>query len=145
MPRPSLSQSPPSVSSSSVFGSSSGSCGRIGPFSQRELSIGVSVNDTSSDTPTASTLQGGIDAWKKAGLPVTVDRTAPIPVMRQVQIAAGGLVVLGAVLGATVAPAFYLLSGFVGAGLVFAGTTGFCGMARILEMMPWNRARPPDR
>lgn len=96
------------------------------------------ANGTPSDIETYI-LQGGIDAWKKAGLPVTIDRTAPIPVMRQVQIAAGSLVVLGAILGATVAPAFYLLSGFVGAGLVFAGTTGFCGMARVLEMMPWNR------
>lgn len=84
-------------------------------------------------------LEGGIDAWKKAGLPVTVDRSAPIPIMRQVQIVAGSLVVIGAVLGATVASGFYLLSAFVGAGLVFAGATGFCGMARILDMMPWNR------
>jgi rhodanese-related sulfurtransferase len=84
-------------------------------------------------------LEGGIDAWKKAGLPVVFDRKAPIPVMRQVQMVAGGLVVVGAVLGAAVSPAFYLLSAFVGAGLVFAGATGFCGMARVLELMPWNR------
>jgi rhodanese-related sulfurtransferase len=84
-------------------------------------------------------LDGGIDAWRKAGLPVIIDRKAPIPVMRQVQIGAGSLVLLGAVLGATVAPGFYLLSAFVGGGLVFAGVTGFCGMARILEIMPWNR------
>jgi rhodanese-related sulfurtransferase len=84
-------------------------------------------------------LEGGIDAWKKAGLPVTFNPKAPIPVMRQVQIVAGGLVVIGAVLGATVSPGFYLLSAFVGAGLVFAGATGFCGMARVLEVMPWNR------
>jgi rhodanese-related sulfurtransferase len=84
-------------------------------------------------------LDGGIDAWKKAGLPVAFDRSAPIPIMRQVQIVAGSLVVLGAILGATVAPAFYLLSAFVGAGLVFAGVTGFCGMERVLAQMPWNR------
>jgi rhodanese-related sulfurtransferase len=84
-------------------------------------------------------LDGGIDAWKKAGLPVKLDRRQPIPTMRQVQIAAGSLVLLGAILGATVAPAFYALSAFVGAGLVFAGVTGFCGMAKVLEMMPWNR------
>ena len=84
-------------------------------------------------------LDGGLDAWKKAGLPVAIDRSVPIPIMRQVQIVAGSLVVLGAVLGATLAPAFYLLSAFVGAGLVFAGATGFCGMARILDLMPWNR------
>ncbi|MFN3349362.1 rhodanese family protein [Pseudorhodoplanes sp.] len=84
-------------------------------------------------------LDGGIEAWKKAGLPVTVDRKAPLPIMRQVQIAAGSLVVLGTVLGATVSPGFYLLAGFVGAGLVFAGVTGFCGMANVLALMPWNR------
>jgi rhodanese-related sulfurtransferase len=84
-------------------------------------------------------LDGGIDAWKKAGLPVTLDRKAPIPTMRQVQIVAGSLVLLGAILGATVASGFYLLSAFVGAGLVFAGVTGFCGMARLLDLMPWNR------
>jgi rhodanese-related sulfurtransferase len=84
-------------------------------------------------------LDGGIDAWRKAGLPVIVDRKAPIPIMRQVQVVAGSFVVLGAVLGATVASGFYLVSAFVGAGLVFAGITGFCGMARVLEIMPWNR------
>jgi len=47
--------------------------------------------------------------------------------------------VLGVLLGALVAPAFYALSGFVGAGLVFAGVTGTCGLARALRLMPWNR------
>ena len=84
-------------------------------------------------------LEGGIDAWKKAGLPVSLDRSQPIPTMRQVQIVAGSLVVLGTVLGTVVAPAFYALSAFVGAGLIFAGVTGFCGMERILALMPWNR------
>ena len=60
--------------------------------------------------------------------------------MRQVQITAGSLVVIGAVLGATVSPMFYVLSGFVGAGLVFAGVSGTCGLANMLRLMPWNRA-----
>jgi hypothetical protein len=60
--------------------------------------------------------------------------------MRQVQIAAGSLVVLGVALGAMLHPGFFALSGFVGAGLVFAGATGTCGLARMLRMMPWNRA-----
>lgn len=85
-------------------------------------------------------LEGGIEAWKKAGLPVALDRSQPIDVMRQVQIAAGGLVLAGAALGTLVNPSFYALSGFVGAGLLFAGVTGFCGMARLLGVMPWNRS-----
>jgi rhodanese-related sulfurtransferase len=84
-------------------------------------------------------LDGGLEAWKKAGLPVTLDRSQPIDLMRQVQIAAGGLVLAGVLLGALVAPGFYALSGFVGAGLLFAGISGFCGMARLLALMPWNR------
>ena len=87
----------------------------------------------------AYVLEGGLDAWKKAGLPVVADTSQPLELQRQVQIAAGALIVLGAVLGATVSPWFHALSGFVGAGLVFAGVSGFCGMARVLVHMPWNR------
>jgi hypothetical protein len=81
-----------------------------------------------------------LDAWKRAGLPVAEDRRQPLELMRQVQIAAGSLALLGAVLGAAVNPWFHALSGVVGAGLVFAGVTGTCGMATLLRQMPWNRA-----
>ena len=74
-------------------------------------------------------LEGGIPSWQQAGLPVRRLANAPLPLMRQVQIAAGSLVLLGLI----------LLSWFVGAGLVFAGVSGFCGMARLLALMPWNR------
>jgi rhodanese-related sulfurtransferase len=86
-------------------------------------------------------LEGGLPAWQQAGLPVRKLRNAPLPLMRQVQIAAGSLVLLGLILGTWVAPAWILLSWFVGAGLVFAGVSGFCGMARLLAAMPWNRVQ----
>lgn len=86
----------------------------------------------------AYVLSGGLDGWTKAGLPVETDAKAPLEIMRQVQIAAGSLVLLGVVLGFAIAPAFFGLSAFVGAGLTFAGATGFCGMARLLMMAPWN-------
>ena len=88
----------------------------------------------------AFVVEGGLDAWKRAGLPVAQDRRQPLELMRQVQIAAGSMVVLGAVLGALVSPWFHGLSAFVGAGLVFAGVSGTCGLARVLRLMPWNRA-----
>jgi rhodanese-related sulfurtransferase len=84
-------------------------------------------------------LDGGLQGWKRAGLPVIADAKAPLPIMRQVQIAAGSLVLLGVVLAALVSPWFMALSAFVGAGLVFAGITGMCGMASLLAHMPWNR------
>lgn len=88
----------------------------------------------------AHVLAGGLDAWKKAGLPVRTDAKQPLELMRQVQIAAGSLILFGALLGALVHPAFWGISAFVGAGLVVAGATGFCGMARLLVLAPWNRA-----
>lgn len=84
-------------------------------------------------------LDGGLDAWKAAGLPVHANRRAPLEIMRQVQIAAGVLILTGVLLGALVNPAFYGLSAFIGAGLAFAGVTGWCGMAMLLKAMPWNR------
>ncbi|MBL8545366.1 MAG: rhodanese family protein [Hyphomonadaceae bacterium] len=83
-------------------------------------------------------LEGGIEAWKQAGLPVHANRKAPIEIMRQVQITAGSLVLTGVVLGFLVSPGFYALSAFIGAGLTFAGATGWCGMALLLKTMPWN-------
>jgi rhodanese-related sulfurtransferase len=88
-------------------------------------------------------IQGGISAWKQCDLPVEVNRNAPIDVMRQVQIVAGLLVLIGTLFAYFVSPLFLLLSGFVGAGLVFAGLTGFCGMAKLLMWMPFNQISTP--
>lgn len=84
-------------------------------------------------------LSGGLAAWKRAGGPVLREEGRPIEIMRQVQIAAGSLVVVGVSLS-LVSPGFLLLAAFVGFGLVVAGVTGFCGMARLLAWLPWNRA-----
>lgn len=84
-------------------------------------------------------MKGGLNAWKAAGYPVLEDRRQPLPLMRQVQIAAGALAFFGTLSGAFLSPVFYLIPGFVGAGLMFAGLTGWCGMAKLLAMMPWNR------
>jgi rhodanese-related sulfurtransferase len=84
-------------------------------------------------------LDGGIESWKKAGLPVILDKKQPIELMRQMQIAAGGMALLGVVLGFAVNPAFFGLSGAVGAGLLFSGVSGTCAMMRVLKLLPWNR------
>ena len=73
-------------------------------------------------------------------MPIVVDRRQPIEMQRQVQIAAGGLAFSGTLLGLPLSPWFFVVPAFVGAGLVFAGLTGFCGMARLLRRAPWNRA-----
>lgn len=85
-------------------------------------------------------IEGGLDAWRKAGLPVVSDRRQPLELQRQVQIGAGSLALMGTLLGLFIWPGFFAVPAFVGAGLIMAGLTGFCGMARILMRAPWNRA-----
>ena len=85
---------------------------------------------------------GGIENWKAAGHAVLRPPGGPrLPIMRQVQIVAGSLVVVGTTLGWVVAPPFLVIPAFVGCGLVFAGASGWCGMALLLARMPWNRTR----
>jgi len=84
-------------------------------------------------------LEGGISAWKKSSYPTELDNKAPLPLMRQVQIIVGFMVVLGVILSYTVSPYFNLLSAFFGAGLLFAGLSGYCGLARILMLLPYNK------
>ncbi len=88
----------------------------------------------------AYVLAGGLNAWKAAGHATTLDRRQPIEMQRQVQIAAGSLVVIGLLLAVLIDPWFAGLSAFVGCGLMFAGISGWCGMARVLAAMPWNKA-----
>ena len=99
-------------------------------------------------------LDGGISGWEKAGLPVE-HISSTIPLFRQIQIAAGSLVLIGVimmfsasyarayqetgVIGSAFWHPFFWLSAFVGAGLVFAGISGFCGLGVLLSHMPWNR------
>ena len=82
---------------------------------------------------------GGTVACQQAGLPMDQTAGGMISVERQVRIAAGAMVFTGVLLGAFVHPGFYSLSGFVGAGLVFAGVTDWCGMGLLLARAPWNR------
>ena len=83
-------------------------------------------------------LDGGVTSWEQAGLPVNRGAKA-MSLERQVRIGAGAMVLVGVILGATVHGGFYGLSAFVGAGLVFAGITDWCGMAMVLAKMPWNQ------
>ena len=90
--------------------------------------------------PSLCVLEGGVDAWESAGLPLRRGAKT-MSLERQVRIAAGTLVFVGATLGYFVNPAWIALSGFVGAGLVFAGITDTCGMGMLIARMPWNTRR----
>jgi rhodanese-related sulfurtransferase len=88
-------------------------------------------------------LAGGLTAWKQASLPTRVGKAPPISLMRQVQIVIGAGVLAGAALAHWVNPWFLAVPAFFGAGLLFAGLSGTCGLAVVLSRMPWNRFEGP--
>jgi rhodanese-related sulfurtransferase len=84
-------------------------------------------------------LEGGIVAWMAQGYPVVQHHKTMMPVDRQTQITIGSLILVGLVLGRLWSPWGYGLSAVMGAGLIIAGLTGWCGMAKWLATMPWNQ------
>ena len=86
-------------------------------------------------------VEGGTAAWIAAGLPVERSASRVLPLMQQVQIVVGVITATGAVLAVTVNPRFVMIPLLMGCGLIFAGATGFCGLALILTKLPWNRAQ----
>lgn len=84
-------------------------------------------------------VKGGMTAWAGADLPIIKGESKVWSLERQVRFTAGLLVLAGVVLGFLLTPYLFILSGFVGAGLVFAAVTDTCGMAMVLAKMPWNQ------
>lgn len=84
-------------------------------------------------------LEGGIEAWRAAGLMVASSGKFFLPLDRQVQLVIGLVLIVGSVLGYLFSPAWFLLTGLIGAGLTMAGATGFCGLALLMAKMPWNQ------
>jgi len=84
-------------------------------------------------------IEGGMNAVQQAQIPLQHTAKPVMSLERQVRITAGFLVLIGVVLGYQVHANFFLLSGLVGAGLLFAGATDTCMMGMLLARMPWNR------
>ncbi|WP_092527531.1 rhodanese-like domain-containing protein [Actinopolyspora saharensis] len=91
----------------------------------------------------ARVLRGGLAGWRKDGGAIasgSVERGSGTWSMeRQVRLVAGSLVLLG-VVGSVFHRPLKWLAGFVGAGLTFAAVSDTCAMARLLELLPHNRA-----
>ena len=93
--------------------------------------------------PNLHVLDGGMNAWVAAGLPI-VQGSKKLSLERQVRIAAGAIAAAGGLLAATLHPVFGWVAAFVGGGLVFAGITDTCGMAMLLARLPYNRTATCD-
>ena len=85
-------------------------------------------------------MEGGITAWKNAGLPTLSSATSPgVSIFRQVQMIIGGMITLFTLLGFMGLTFGLLMTGILGAGLFFSGLVGWCGLAVFLSKMPWNK------
>lgn len=98
-------------------------------------------------------LDGGIDAWKEAGLPVlTADSGATenscaitslchghLSIVRQMQISLGAILLVIYLLAAAGLGFLSYLIPIIGIVLIIAGVVGFCPIMKILEQMPWNQ------
>lgn len=84
-------------------------------------------------------LEGGITAWEKAGFKVEKSGGTFLSIERQVQITIGSGVLIGLIFGYLIHPGFLFLSAFFGAGLLFAGISGSCGLLILMGKMPWNQ------
>lgn len=85
-------------------------------------------------------LDGGIVSWEAAGLPTYSQGKNTLPLDRQVQVTIGVLVLIGLAIGLWFTSLGYLISAIMGAGLIMAGLTGWCGLAKIIQQMPWNKS-----
>jgi len=84
-------------------------------------------------------LEGGLSSWTEAGLPTFSSGRFFLPLDRQVQLTIGVSILLASILGYVFGPEFFLVTGFFGIGLTFAGLTGYCGLAHIMARFPWNQ------
>ena len=90
--------------------------------------------------PEVYNLEGGIEAWSQAGLPIKSGTRKILPLDRQVQLTIGLITLTSSLMAYFVNPAFFLVTAAIGAGLTIAGLTGFCGLMYLLARMPWNQS-----
>lgn len=84
-------------------------------------------------------VRGGIGEWERAGFAVCRGKGCRMPIMQQVLLSAGAIILSGFALAALAHPYFLVLPLIVGMGLTFAGATGRCFLMMALLKMPWNR------
>lgn len=86
-------------------------------------------------------ISGGITAWQNEGLPIIGAFTPKFSIFRQVQMIVGSLIMALIILGFWGLTMAFSIAGLFAGALAFAGFTGWCGLAYLLNMMPWNRPK----
>jgi rhodanese-related sulfurtransferase len=84
-------------------------------------------------------LEGGMQACIEEGLAVERGSSGVLPLLQQVHLIIGVSVFFGALLALTFDSRVAVIPLIAGAGLIFNGVTGKCGLALVLAKMPWNK------
>jgi len=85
-------------------------------------------------------IEGGLTAWEDSGLPVIGNKEPKFSIFRQVQMIMGSLIAFLIFLGFWGLTFMFALAGLFAFALAVAGFTGWCGLALLLNKMPWNKA-----
>lgn len=83
-------------------------------------------------------LEGGILDWVQQGFPTIKDKQV-LPLERQVQITLGSIITFGVIMAYFVSTSWLILPAIIGMGLINAGITGWCGLAKLVARLPWNK------
>jgi rhodanese-related sulfurtransferase len=83
-------------------------------------------------------LDGGLMSWERAKYPIASSSQQHVTILQQVQVIVGGGVLAFSLGSYFINPQLIWGAAFFGSGLLFAGLTGTCAMARMLEKLPWN-------
>ena len=84
-------------------------------------------------------MQGGLLAWVDAGLPTEKRSIKMLPLDRQMQLVVSLMILVGLGIYHTTSVYGLLLPLMAGLGLLNAALTGWCGMMKLLAIMPWNK------
>jgi hypothetical protein len=85
-------------------------------------------------------VEDGTIAWSQNNYD-TINGNVNRRIERQVRLVAGLIVLVGVILGFTISQKFFILSGFVGAGLSFAAITNSCMIRMALMKLPYNQPK----
>jgi rhodanese-related sulfurtransferase len=82
---------------------------------------------------------GGLNQWVCDRKPVVGDGGATLPVIRQVQLIVGLVIISSVLLSVFHWPQAIWVAALAGCGLFFAGLSGRCLLADVLLLCPWNK------
>ena len=84
-------------------------------------------------------VRDGMNGWIMEKLPTVGNGKARLPLMQQVLIVIGVMVMGSIIAGYFVNELFFVIPLGMSVGLLYAGLSGNCLMTKILIKMPWNR------